>query len=174
MSVRDDRIGLPVDVLERGDDAEVQFKIVDGELHARSRVGMLGYHGDDADPDGWRPTGDMVEVVGDRILFAGRTTEVINVGGVKVHPLRVEEVVAPVPGVELVRASGRKNALSGQIVVLEVVAKPGLDEDELEDAIRDACRVLPEAARPRRVKFVESLAVIEHKISRRTETGDQS
>jgi acyl-coenzyme A synthetase/AMP-(fatty) acid ligase len=173
VSVRDDRIGLPIEVLDRGDDADVQFKIVDGELHARSRVGMVGYHGDatGADPDGWRPTGDVVEVVGDRILFAGRTTEVINVGGVKVHPLRVEEVVAPVPGVELVRASGRKNALTGQIVTLEVVAKPGFDEDDLEDAIRAACQVLPDAARPRRVKFVESLAVVEHKISRRTEGG---
>ena len=75
-------IGLPIDVLDRGDDADVQFQIVDGELYARSRVGMLGYHGDDgADPDGWRPTGDVVEVEGDRILFVGRTSEIINVGG---------------------------------------------------------------------------------------------
>lgn len=170
VSVRDDRIGLPVDVLERDEDADVQFRIVDGELYARSKVGMLGYYGDDrADPEGWRPTGDVVEVVGDRILFAGRTSEVINVGGVKVHPLRVEEVVSTVPGVELVKASGRKNALTGQIVSVEVVAKQGVDEDDLEDAIRAACEVLPEAARPRRIKFVEALAVVENKISRRTE-----
>lgn len=169
VSVRDDRIGLPIEVLDRGDDADVQFKIVDGQLYARSRVGMLGYHGDDAgdaDPEGWRPTGDLVEIEGDRILFAGRTSEVINVGGVKVHPLRVEEVVAAVPGVEVAKASGRKNALTGQIVVVEVVARPGYDEEELEDAIRAAAEALPEAARPRRIRFVESLDVVEGKIRR--------
>ena len=45
-SVRDGRAGLAADVLERGDDADVAMKIVDGELWIRSRTGMLGYYGD--------------------------------------------------------------------------------------------------------------------------------
>ena len=92
-SARADRCGtaaaaFPRDVLWRGDDADVAMKIVDGELWVRSRVGMLGYYGEPpVDPDAWRPTGDLVDVVDDRIVFRGRTSEVINVGGVKVHPL---------------------------------------------------------------------------------------
>ena len=48
---------------------------------------MLGYYGEEpVDADAWRPTGDLVEIVGDRIEFRGRVSEIINVGGVKVHP----------------------------------------------------------------------------------------
>ena len=64
VSVRDGRHGLPLKVLDRGDDAPVQFRIVDGQLEARSRIGMLGYYGEDAGVGGdeWRPTGDLVEI----------------------------------------------------------------------------------------------------------------
>ena len=87
-SMRDRRAGLSAEVLDRGDDADVAMKIVDGELWIRSRIGMLGYYGEPpVDADAWRPTGDLVEVDGDRIHFLGRTSEIINVGGVKVHPL---------------------------------------------------------------------------------------
>ncbi len=44
--MRDGRAGLSADVLERGDDADVAMKIVDGELWIRSRTGMLGYYGE--------------------------------------------------------------------------------------------------------------------------------
>ena len=170
VSVRDDRIGLPIDVLDRGDDADVQFKIVDGELYARSRVGMLGYHGDEsqaADPDGWRPTGDVVEIEGDRILFAGRTSEVINVGGVKVHPLPIETVISRVEGVALVHAFGRPNALAGNIVAVKVVPVAGTDTDDLDRRIRAACADLPPAARPRSIKYVDSMDTFGNKLSRK-------
>ena len=32
-------------------------------------------------------------------MFVGRATEVINVGGVKVHPLPIEEAVGAIDGV---------------------------------------------------------------------------
>jgi acyl-CoA synthetase (AMP-forming)/AMP-acid ligase II len=167
-SVRDGRNGLSLDVLERGPDADVQLKIVDGELWARSRVGMLGYYGEQpVDADGWRPTGDLVEVVGDRILFRGRTSEVINVGGVKVHPLPVEERVGAVAGVDVARVYGRANAMTGAIVAVEVVAAPGADTDALGAAIRQACAELPPAARPRSIRFVETVAMAGNKIVRR-------
>jgi acyl-CoA synthetase (AMP-forming)/AMP-acid ligase II len=63
---------------------------------------------------------------------------VINVGGVKVHPLPVEELVSAVDGVELVHVFGRANPVSGQIVQADVVARAGVDTDVLEDDIRAA------------------------------------
>ena len=61
---------------------------------------MLGYYGDDpVDPDAWRPTGDLVEVADGRVYFRGRRSEIINVGGTKVHPLPIEERISAVPGV---------------------------------------------------------------------------
>jgi acyl-CoA synthetase (AMP-forming)/AMP-acid ligase II len=166
VSVRDGRSGLPLSVLDRGDDAEVQFRIVDGELHARSRVGMLGYLGENDSGDGWRPTGDLVEVRGDRIHFVGRSSEIINVGGVKVHPLPVEEAVHAVEGVEIARAYGRANPVAGQIVAVDVVAQADQDTERLGAAIRAACDALPPAARPRRIRFVESLEMRDTKLAR--------
>ncbi len=168
-SVRDNRNGLPLSVLERGDDADVQMKIVDGELWVRSRVGMLGYYGDDPldpDPDEWRPSGDLVEVEGDRILFRGRNSDIINVGGVKVHPLPVEERISAVPGVEMARVYGRPNRMTGAIVAAEIVCANGTDEEELEEAIREACEDLVAAARPRSIKFVDEIVTQGNKITR--------
>lgn len=165
-SVRDGRNGLPVSVLD-GVHGGVELRIVDGELHARSSVGMLGYHGEPDVDDGWRPTGDLVEVRDGRIHFAGRSSTVINVGGVKVHPLPVEERVLAVPGVTLARVYGRSNPMSGQIVAVDVVLADGADEEEVEDAVRDACDDLPAAARPRRIRFVDDIEVREGKVSRR-------
>jgi acyl-CoA synthetase (AMP-forming)/AMP-acid ligase II len=168
-SVRDGRNGLALDVLHRGEDADVAMKIVDGELWVRSRVGMLGYYGEEpVDADGWRPTGDLVEVLDDRILFRGRTSEIINVGGVKVHPLPIEERVGAVPGVDLARVYGRTNAMTGAIVAVEVVAAEGADHDAVATAIRAACADLPAAARPRSIKFVDTIATAGNKIVRRS------
>jgi acyl-coenzyme A synthetase/AMP-(fatty) acid ligase len=166
-SVRDNRNGLPLSVLDRGDDADVQMKIVDGELWVRSRVGMLGYYGDEPlDPDGWRRSGDLVEVEDDRILFRGRNSDIINVGGVKVHPLPIEERISAVPGVEMARVFGRPNRMTGAIVAAEIVAADGTDEEELEDAIRAACEDLVAAARPRSIKFVDEIVTQGNKITR--------
>jgi acyl-CoA synthetase (AMP-forming)/AMP-acid ligase II len=168
-TVSDGRNGLATTVLERSDDADVAFRIVDGELWVRSRIGMLGYYGEAApeNPDGWRPTGDLADVVDGRIQFRGRASEVINVGGVKVHPLSVEERVTAVPGVRMARVYGRPNPLSGAIVAVDVIAEPGVDPDMLKDAIRIGCGELVPAARPRSIKIVDSLTTAGHKIIRR-------
>jgi acyl-CoA synthetase (AMP-forming)/AMP-acid ligase II len=167
-SVRDGRSGLSLDVLARGDDADVAMKIVDGELWVRSRIGMLGYYGEPpVDPDEWRATGDLVEVVDDRIVFRGRTSEVINVGGVKVHPLPIEERIGAVPGVDVARVYGRPNPMTGAIVAVEIVAAPDADQDSLAAGVRAACADLPAAARPRSIKFVDSVSTAGDKIVRR-------
>jgi acyl-coenzyme A synthetase/AMP-(fatty) acid ligase len=167
VSVRDGRSGLPLSVLDRDESADVRLRIVDGELQIRSRVGMLGYHRNTDDESEWRPTGDLVEIRDDRIHFVGRKTEIINVGGAKVHPLPVEETVCSVPGVQLAAVYGRPNAVTGQIVAVDVVPAPGVDTDELAALIRTACQALPAAGRPRRIRFVEELEIKGNKLMRR-------
>ncbi len=175
VSVTDGRSGLPISVLDRGPDAGVQYRIVEGELHARSTVGMLGYvDADDPADDGWRPTGDLVEVDGDRIRFVGRLGDTINVGGVKVHPLPIEEVVAGVPGVEMARVYGRPNPVAGNIITVDVVPAPGVDTELLDDAIRQAAKVLPAAAQPRRIRFVDEIEVRGGKLVRQGGQSDDA
>lgn len=167
VSVRDGHSGLPLSVLDRDESADVRLRIVDGELQIRSRVGMLGYHQSGDDEQEWRPTGDLVEVRGDRIVFVGRRTEIINVGGAKIHPLPVEELICSVPGVQLAAVYGRPNAVTGQIVAVDVVGAPGADTDQLAGEIRKACEALPAASRPRRIRFVEELEIHGNKLMRR-------
>ncbi|PWN04922.1 long-chain fatty acid--CoA ligase [Nocardioides silvaticus] len=166
-SVRDGADGLPAELLESRDGAEVSLKIVDDELWVRSSASMLGYYGDEDRPaDEWWPTGDEVEVVDGRILFRGRRSDVINVGGVKVHPLPVEERVTAVPGVQAARVYGRENALVGAVVAVDVVAEVGADEKALKAAVRKACSDLPRPWHPRSVTIVDELEMKENKVVR--------
>ena len=165
--MRDGRPGSRVEVLERGDDADVEMKIVDGELWVRSRTGMLGYYGEEpVDPDGWRATGDLVEIVGDRIQFRGRTSEIINVGGVKVHPLPIEERVGGRarrrrgPGLRAAQPDDRRDRRRrGR-------RRAGLDHERPSTTpSARACADLPPAARPRSIRFVDELATLGSKIA---------
>lgn len=167
VAVRDGRSGLPLSVLERDENADVQLRVLDGELQARSRVGMLGYHDQPDDDWGWRRTGDLVEVGPDRIQFVGRTSEIINVGGAKVHPLPLEELICSVPGVHLASVYGRPNAVTGQIVAVDVVPSPDADPSDLRARIHRACEQLPPAGRPRLVRVVPAIEMRGNKLLRR-------
>ena len=171
-SVSDRRDGLPATLLERGADGDVNLRIVDGELWVRSTAAMLGYYGEEDRPEAdWWPTGDLVEVVGDRIEFRGRKSDVINVGGVKVHPLPVEERVETVAGVRAARVYGRPNALVGAVVAVDVVPDGDLDEQELKAAVRAACADLPRPWQPKSVRVVEELATKQGKTLRGIEVS---
>jgi acyl-CoA synthetase (AMP-forming)/AMP-acid ligase II len=171
ITVKDSLPGIPEELLTARD--HIQFDVRDGELWVRSTSSMLGYRDagsvtaeKDLDQAEWRPTGDVVEIVDGRVQFRGRTSEVINVGGVKVHPVPIEEHIASVDGVVVVRVSGRANKVVGAIVAAEVVVAPEYDPDTVTAAIRTACDDLPPAWRPRSIKVVDSLLTTGNKIAR--------
>jgi len=165
VAVGDGQAGLPLSVLDRGEDADTQFRVVDGELQIKTRNGMLGYHSGGA-PDEWLATGDLVEEQDGRLVFVGRTVEIINVGGAKVHPLPIEECVSSVPGVMMCAVYGKENAITGQIVAVDVVAQDGADHDAIKAAIQKACADFPGPGRPRRIRFVDALETRGEKVIR--------
>lgn len=169
-SVSDGRCGFPVSLLEKPD-REIQLKIVGNELYVRSPYAMRRYLGDAGwDRGGWNPTGDLVAVQGDRVLFRGRKSEVIKVGGVKVHPIEVEAVVQQVPGVRWVRAYGKNNPVTGRLVVVDVVLEDGVQQEEVEKRIRAGCtRDLARHKRPCVIRFVNDMDLANQKIVRRAE-----
>ena len=125
---------------------------------------MLGYadeaDGPAASNTAWRPTGDLVEIVGTRVLFRGRQSEIINVGGVKVHPLPIEERILALSDVDAARVYGRPSKLTGAIVAVEIVptgGKEAADTDALRRAVKDATADLPRAWQPRSITFVDEL-----------------
>ncbi|MFS3126832.1 AMP-binding protein [Nocardioides sp. Bht2] len=173
LAVNDGQAGFAASLLLTPERPEARFKIVDGELWVRGSAGMIGYLDDAAQAvvaDGpWRATGDLVEIVADRVHFRGRDSEVINVGGVKVHPLPVEERVGAVAGVAMVRVYGRANKLTGAIVAAELVLSEGASEDDVRAGVRDAVADLPRAWQPRNLQFVEQIKTVGSKTIRRVE-----
>ncbi len=175
-SVRDGRPGFSVDALFSDANPTSNLKVVDGELWVRAAAGMLEYAGAaepaPAEREGWRQTGDLVEIVGDRVEFRGRASEVINVGGVKVPPLPVEERINRIASVEMARVFGRPNRLTGAIVAVEVVpvgGTAGADEERIRSEIKAAVADLPRAWQPRNVSFVDLIETQGGKTARRME-----
>jgi acyl-coenzyme A synthetase/AMP-(fatty) acid ligase len=103
------------------------MKVEDGSLRIRSPRTAFRYLGTSgealADRDGFVDTQDMVELRGDRYYFVGRRDGVINVGGLKVHPEEVEAVINRHPGVRMSLVRGRRNPITGALVVADVVAQ---------------------------------------------------
>jgi acyl-CoA synthetase (AMP-forming)/AMP-acid ligase II len=172
-SVRDGLPGFPVSALAGDDNPDGHLRVVDGELWVRARAGMLGYADQPADQpageDEWRRTGDLVEVVEGRVLFRGRSSEVINVGGVKVHPLPVEERISALDSVALARVHGRPNPLTGAVVAVEVVPVGDADLTTIREQVKAAVADLPPAWRPRSVKLVDAVETRGDKTLRRME-----
>jgi acyl-coenzyme A synthetase/AMP-(fatty) acid ligase len=170
ISVSDGLAGLPESILQRPDTAAVQFRVRDGALEVRTRHGMLGYLKQDTPTqrsvDGWFATGDLVKIEGKRIVFVGRRSETINVGGVKVHPLEVENLVLSVQGVKLARVFGRDNPVVGQIVAVELVLSEGWESGEVENSVREKCMGLPRHSRPRSIDIVDSITTSNYKLVR--------
>jgi acyl-coenzyme A synthetase/AMP-(fatty) acid ligase len=162
-SVGDGLPGFPLAALYSEDgNPTSHLKVVDDELWVRSTA--------TADQEAWHPTGDLVEIIDGRVIFEGRTSEVINVGGVKVHPLPIESKIAALERVALARVFGRPNPMTGAIVAAEVVPASGIedtDHDEIRAEIRAAVANLPPAWQPRSIKFVDAIETLGEKTVRR-------
>jgi acyl-CoA synthetase (AMP-forming)/AMP-acid ligase II len=160
-SVADRRAGFPAAYLGAASPDGVELRVVDGELHVRSANAVP----DDGAP-GARPrgalvaTGDLVEVRGDRVHFVGRRSDVINVGGNKVHPAEVERVLRSVPGLGDVRVYARPSSIAGELVACDVVPAPGADPAALRAEIARRCAAgLLAFQRPRVIQVVGEIAV---------------
>lgn len=138
-----------------------RVRIVEGRLTIhRSLLGVL-----DGGEDGgeWFDTGDVAEVVSTRPLrfrIVGREQDWVNVGGHKVNPTEVEDVLARCPGVREARVFGRANSVLGQVLCAEVVAREGFAESEARAWLEE--RLQPVKV-PRLLKVVPEI--------RRTRTG---
>lgn len=167
--VNDGRAGFPADLVGRS--SGVELKAEDGSLRIRSSRVASRYLGPDAGPiagpDGFVDTRDMVVLRGDRYYFAGRRDGVINVGGLKVHPEEVEGVINSHPSVRISLVRGRKNPITGALVVADVVlreacASSASNSGEIKANLLRHCRnSLPAHKVPAVMTFVPSLDIAE-------------
>jgi acyl-CoA synthetase (AMP-forming)/AMP-acid ligase II len=137
----------------------VKTRVVNNVLEIHSQTRMLGYLNAESpfDKDGWYNTQDIVEEQRGYYKVTGRTNEVINVGGLKFMASEVERVALYFENVELAKAEGIENPITGQHVELTVQSTK---EHDIEKAKLKAFLTsqLPSHMIPKRLK-VSSISV---------------
>jgi acyl-coenzyme A synthetase/AMP-(fatty) acid ligase len=163
--VNDGLAGFPRELVDSAS-GDIELKVVDHTLRIRSGRVAARYLGTGPEvlrgEDGYVDTGDMVELVEGRYYFRGRTGGVINVGGLKVYPEEVESVLNADPRVRMSLVRGRRNPITGAVVVADVVlANPDSTADSPEAVGAElllACRrVLAAHKVPAVLHFVPAL-----------------
>jgi len=161
-SVSDGRAGFPARLLDAPTPDGVELRVESGELVVRSANAMQRYDawgGARGEGGRWFRTGDLVERHGDRMLFVGRRSDLINVGGAKVNPSQVERAIEAVAGVRDSRVFPRPSSLMGQLVACEIAVAPGHEPAHVIAAVHAHCRtVLAPHERPRLVQVVGQVA----------------
>ena len=160
-------IGLPLpNTDQRVVDLETGTKVLGpdepGELCVRGPQVMLGYYGHPEETalvlkDGWFRTGDVARIDPDGYAYiVDRKKDMINVGGMKVYPREVEEVLFQHPAVQDVAVLGMPDPERGEAVKAFVVRRPGstATADELVAFVRE--RIAHYKA-PRVIEFRDSL-----------------
>lgn len=119
-----------------------QTRVVDGILQIKAQSAMLGYLNESSPftEDGWLNTGDSVEVDGEYIRILGRKSEMINVGGKKLYPAEVENVIQEMSNVADVTVYSEKNSILGNIVCAKVSLLTNEDHKKFIKKLKKLCR----------------------------------
>ncbi len=102
-----------------------------GELAVRGPQVMLGYYEQPEETamalrDGWLFTGDLARVDADGYCYiVDRKKDMVDVGGLKVFPREVEEVLYQHPDIAEAAAVGVPDPEHGEVIKAFVVVKPG-------------------------------------------------
>jgi long-chain acyl-CoA synthetase len=133
-----------------------------GEIVIRGPNVMLGYWNRPeatatAIRNGWFHTGDIGRVDEDAYFYiVDRVKDMVNVSGLKVYPVEVENTIYQHPAVEEVAVYGVVESLLGERVCANIVCKAG--ETVTEAEIIAFCRQqLADYKIPRVVLFVDSI-----------------
>jgi acyl-CoA synthetase (AMP-forming)/AMP-acid ligase II len=151
----------------------VALEVVDeqGRRVPPGEVGHLVARGDNVTPgyldgpeetaailhDGWLWTGDLARRDEEGFLYiAGRAKEFLKIGGHRVSPVEMEDVVLEHPAVAEAVVVGVTDPVQGEVAVAFVVARPGTSVDA--HAVRHFCRQrLPAHKVPSHVEVVDAL-----------------
>lgn len=157
VAVSDRREGFPAVWLE-DPTRKTQLRVREGLLEVRSPYRMKRYAGATEAEVAWYRTPDLVEVVGNRVLFRGRCDTVVNVGGAKVMLEEVERAVLALPEVLDCCVFTKASPITGALLAVEFVPQRG-SRPEVSHLKHSLSASLPPFAIPQIWKSVESLAL---------------
>ena len=125
-------------------------KIIDNELCIhKTLLGNFDLSGD------WYHTGDIVKHVSSKkFVFDTRESEIINIGGYRVSPSKIENFISKLTGVKDVIVYSRKNSLLGNIMIADVVCET--NQASIKSKIKNTNQLL-DYEKPLQIKFVDSL-----------------
>ena len=165
-SVHDGNAGFPAEWLGTGAGGREWRLTAQGTLAVRLQGARPKYlHTSELPPsaDQWFDTGDLVEIIDGRALFQGRLNGSINIGGNKVMPEEVEQIIGSHPSVAAVLVRAKKSSVAGALVEALVQLHPEVPESqhlEISRQIKVLCRdQLAVFKAPAFVKMVDKLPV---------------
>lgn len=136
-----------------------KFEVVDDELLIHKS--LLGKSDSFKFEGDYYHSGDLIEWVDKEsglFRFKSRKNELINVGGYKVNPGEVENILLSLEGVKQVLVYGKANSILGNVLCADIQLEDGvaLTDVEIKKALRSQ---LQDFKIPRRIKFVEQMSL---------------
>ena len=107
--------------------------------------------------DGWLQTNDIGYFDNDKNLFlVGRNDDVINIGGEKVIPSEIEEIIKQIPEIEDAVAFGIDNKIFGKTIKVNVIKKKNSNLEKIK--ILSYClKNLEKFKIPSKIEFVDKI-----------------
>ena len=161
IAVSDKKAGFPISYLNS--DRKIKLRIKKNMLEIKSKGRMKGYVGlnQQAKDGQWILTGDLIEIKNERCYFIGRNDCKINIGGSKVLPEEVEDVLNKLKGVEDCVVYEKKNPIVGSILAADIKTKSGF-ELKIPKIKTELSLVLPQFKIPQYYKKVENIGISEN------------
>jgi len=134
-----------------------------GELAVKGPQVMKGYWNNKAETDavlqdGWFLTGDIAKMDEDGYFYiVDRKKDMVNVGGFKVYPREVEDVLFEHPNVKEAGVIGIPDEFSGEAVKAFVVLRDPSKKTTEQDVIGFCSQHLAKFKVPKKVEFLDEL-----------------
>lgn len=139
-------------------------RVSENILQIKSESAILGYLNYPAPftSDGYFITGDYAETDGDYYRIIGRKSDLINIGGEKVFPVEIENVIREIENVAEVMVYGEKNPITGSIICADVSLIKPEDKVKFRSRLKKFCRDRLQGYKiPAKINIVESINISE-------------
>jgi acyl-coenzyme A synthetase/AMP-(fatty) acid ligase len=112
------------------------------------------------------PTGDLVEWIdNNRFRIIGRVSNMINVGGYKINPMKIEQTLNNLPYIKNSLVFSQSNSVMGNVVAANILLEFEVTKNQIKKDLKDS---LEKWETPIIINFVESLDLTETgKLSRK-------
>ncbi len=147
------------DIFTVKDELKNKIKIIDNQLFVSGDY--LGKINSQTNNNEFYPTGDIVEILNMNPLtfkFLGRINEVVNIGGNKVYPQEIENIIQSFEGIKFCKVYSKTNSVTGNILVCDIVLVNNycINEYEIRKKLSEK---VPSYMIPRLFNFVTELEI---------------